>query len=116
MFAQASQVGANPSLSQAEMVMNLLITNGICTWMWSNREGRGTTSEAQAHAQYAAGRHSLPPPPIITAPYIAPEEAMVTCTFSDNRVECLTVTEMRRYLWAEADALRARRSNQATDY
>ena len=98
------------------MVMNLLITEEICTWIWSNREGRGTTSEAQAHAQYAAGWRSLPPPPFITAPYIAPEEAMVKCTFTDNRVECLTVTEMRRYLWAEADAARARRSDQATDY
>jgi len=28
------------------MVMNLLITQEICTWIWSNREGRGTTSEA----------------------------------------------------------------------
>ena len=98
------------------MVMNLLITEEICTWIWSNREGRGTTSEAQAHAQYAAGRHSLPPPPIITAPDTAPEETVVTCTFSDNRVEVLTVAEMRRYLWVQADALRARPSNQATEY
>ena len=86
------------------MVMNLLITEEICTWIWSNREGRGTTSEAQAHAQYAAGRHSLPPPPIITAPYIAPEEAMVKCTFSDGTVKWITVTEMRRYLWIDSDA------------